>query len=787
MKRVIAFILAVLLIIPSAILPAAADRPDFTVNVMCCSNVSDRLYITVLVHSDRLYISARDAAELSRSTYTVTDDRCFFSKSDYELDCIVGGGYEYDGELWLPLEKTMETLETSVTYGVPVDDETALNILVFRTKLCSAEQVLKEARRVMVTERGRYEIKDMDNMAGFWGKYCSFAVNLLSGDGLSYVTGGYDRELYEKIFVDLMTINKDSGADIAEILIDGDTLLDRLSSGLEAYQSSLLEETVSRLELATMDTLERMDACYFLDDGLNDWGKVAAMYSKLTDPLGLLFESKLGIEVKGFDFSSALSIAQMLRDADKTNDTMIRMLNTTILSDIGHETSTKKWSDMDKALDGVIDIFTSESALDQTVATVKYTFENALDETLTGLAGDPANYYMQKGISYIVSSILPVTKLKLANGGVIELSKFMMNLALDGVFDKMEFVEKSILLSSIQKRALEIYNIAKNDPDCAVNVKYSALLYLRCAQVNNLYRMENDPSARNIYKSADEQYTEAMIPFLEADDWDLNVDITNKKIDADRLLEDYPDHDIVVTPPEEEEYVPTLSSDLDMYLYESDMQPILVFDSDGGFCQGIPMSSTGIIARYMPYGYNLECAPCVLVFLDSGGNFRVGVYRYASEAYEPYTFVYEPEYDYCPGLGSLEAVTVQARDNLLVIQARAGDTDTSVTVIEIDYGENDEVSARTLMCGHDYRHTTQDGGTEADYAHIFDEVSGKVYLDDYMYYNENGLANWFIAGKAMQNDMLALIGGFGGFEPVAYAYLDGEKMTERYLHYKLDM
>jgi hypothetical protein len=272
LKRIISILLS-LTILALLTAHAFAYEDGETVSVCCVNSNSGNLSaVDLLVLSDDLYMSADDVALFTGYSYVQSGSSLIFTRfSDQTTvsDCHI----DKERTAWVPLESTLETLNTSVT---------AVDGVLFIDSRTTAEELLDITDMIMLEENYRYCISNFDGYSGNTGVVLATIYNVFtSGPGtwITASTGKYSVDEFEQVLVDLLT-SEDSNN--LEETID---LQKRLSSISKVF--GVLDE---------------------LSDGSEgDLFNILSLYDDALDPIKALTESAAG-SIGGLELTEQLEL-----------------------------------------------------------------------------------------------------------------------------------------------------------------------------------------------------------------------------------------------------------------------------------------------------------------------------------------------------------------------------------------------------------------------------------------------------------------------------------------------
>ncbi|MBQ7035492.1 MAG: hypothetical protein IJN34_07120 [Clostridia bacterium] len=485
-KKILSVLLILALLINASVVCFADDAPKYQ-TVRCISNLCDKTRVDLLLHQDQLYISIEDAAEFSG--YQWKDSQ--FERSGEKIKPIT---HTIEQKEWLELESGMEQLYTEV---VQVGDA-----LIFRGLETTFKECIKKTDAILT----QYRVDLTQGFAGTVGYVGAVVFNIASqGKIFSRISGRHSEEQYKKIISRMV----EGEEEVLSIVQEGYSLLDKLD---------------------TIGTIEGLD--FSLNDGAlkiisngpsSDSAAVIHALNKTKDPLGTMFESIGGskdFSLKGLDIVSQLELYQYFDSLIGCGQLYADMFSYTYGS-----SNFKK------------DEYIPKAARQPIEALTKY--YNSTDY-LKLLAG----YLNEEGKTVFFSSaddLLETAVLKhfFSSSGaiIIPIAQYALRKSYDFLFDgvshKADYIEESKRISELQAGIMKLYRKYKKDPASAINTKYAAMLYIRCAHID--YKLSVDGGMIEESSVINKYYNEAFNEIAAISDRDLTKKISNKKISADKL------------------------------------------------------------------------------------------------------------------------------------------------------------------------------------------------------------------------------------------------------------
>jgi len=535
LKRGIGLVLALMLLLSTA-LPAAAEADSGEViTVFCvsnCYNSSDSA-VELWLLKKGAYIRAKDAATYSGFLLNESNGMPVFTRGDTRVGI---SSYESDGtEFWIPLSSGLEQLDTQI--------ELEGGVLWFTARKHTFADLL-EITDELVQEP--YYLKEMfQSTVGNMGKFGAWLINLISNDpveelrvsigsALKTGDGTQSEKDYQEVLLSLMEssetdpilLSAEAEYQAGKDILNAAKKIIKSVSNLKKLDNFMLKLAKDKV---FMDLLE--EASY---QGLPGSGLASILGSKtmkyymnksvdhssdslLKKMLPMLDEKTAEIvEINGLDISSQLDIAQYMYSvatagtvyqsmilntyfANKNNINYAPKLSKSVLRDIRDAAN-------DKVIDDIVNLLSNEitTILGKSIdATIK----NLLKQGFFNGSMDYVIFQIAKSaVAFCIDATTGFTAKKSAS-----------------------YIERCVALAELQDGIKNMYNDYKHDMDNALTVKYAALMYARCYQLAYEILCEVDKTTPMIHNKQE------LIILSQISDRDLTANVNNPEYTIEEL------------------------------------------------------------------------------------------------------------------------------------------------------------------------------------------------------------------------------------------------------------
>lgn len=531
MKRIIAFLLIICLASP--FIPYTVSAQGARVGyIACAGNLFDTTVEPFLLKGVELYISAEDAAKFTGYTvegvvdYTQAIEKFdsiiskYSDKFSYTVDflCAVNSTqnkdklrferngrkeiltfFEYNGEKWVSFSEAMYKLE-----GEVFQLEKGIYIR-------GVEHTKEELYEVAETTMDQAYLIEEDK-GSFFGAYMYKYIMQAGVFSAESYFGNYKTEIYDQLFGELVNQKESDGY--------------RLFKEGKSFQKAF--NNIAEIELSHIETLEQNQNFYksmlngyvtneSIVQNLNiqDTNKVISIITDLPGEMLDLWVKNEYVDIGGLDVLSQMSVYYYMDSLVNTGSLYRNMMYYTYEeADIKRDVPEKARS----VINDFMKLCESNDYKTQMSVYLKKELKTVLSDTISATI---------KNTAEIMGGF---------NVKAVELAVCIMDFFLNQIFDihkKVDFAQKEYCLHDLQWGVLSLYNHYRESFDKAVNAKYAAMLYLRCAQL--YYELYAEAYSADVEKTI-KDYSDRIDKIAEFSDRDLSYERKMPEISVRKLF-----------------------------------------------------------------------------------------------------------------------------------------------------------------------------------------------------------------------------------------------------------